>query len=156
MPDFSDYSMRGRTYRYLEDAPRYPFGYGLTYGDVSVRSAAARFTPAGVCIDACLFNDGRVSTEDVVQVYVQNEGSVHAPLHPRLCGFARVHCPAGEEVHVSLTVDPACLTVVDDEGRSVQEGTPVFYIGMGQPDALTAALTGHAALRVVPCGEAKP
>ena len=156
MPDFSDYSMRGRTYRYLEDAPRYPFGYGLTYGDVSVRSAAARFTPAGVCIDACLFNDGRVSTEDVVQVYVQNEGSVHAPLHPRLCGFARVHCPAGEEARVSLTVDPACLTVVDDEGRSVQEGAPVFYIGMGQPDALTAALTGHAALRVVPCGEAKP
>ena len=92
----------------------------------------------------------------MVQVYVQNEGSVHAPLHPRLCGFARAHCPAGEEVHVSLTVDPACLTVVDDEGRSVQEGTPVFYIGMGQPDALTAALTGHAALRVVPCGEAKP
>ena len=144
MPEFTDYSMAGRTYRYLEEAPLYPFGYGLTYGDCRV--AAARRIEGGV--EAEVVNAGARDTDEVVQVYVQNEGSAHAPRNPRLCAFARVRVPAGASVTVKLDVPTSRLMVVDDAGASVGEGAPVFWVGLGQPDARTAALTGHEAVRV--------
>ena len=144
MPEFTDYSMAGRTYRYLEDAPLYPFGYGLTYGDCRV--AAAARTETGV--EAEVANDGARDTEEVVQVYVQNEGSAHAPRNPRLCAFARVKVPAGGSVKVRLDVPADRLKVVDDDGASVDEGAPVFYVGLGQPDGRTAELTGRESVKI--------
>ena len=136
--------MKGRTYRYVEEAPLYPFGYGLTYGDCRV--AAAKRTEAGV--EAEIVNDGGMDTDEVVQVYVQNEGAAHAPRNPRLCAFARVRVPAGGSVKVALDVPAERLKVVDDAGISVDEGTPAFWVGLGQPDARTSELTGHGAIRV--------
>ena len=144
MPEFTDYAMKGRTYRYVEEAPLYPFGYGLTYGDCRV--AAAKRTEAG--IEAEIVNDGGMDTDEVVQVYVQNEGAAHAPRNPRLCAFARVRVPAGGSVKVALDIPAERLKVVDDAGISVDEGTPAFWVGLGQPDARTAELTGHGAIRV--------
>ena len=144
MPDFTDYAMRNRTYRYLEEDPLYPFGYGLTYGDCRV--AAAR--REGLRIEFEVVNDGGFDTDEVVQVYVQNEGSPHAPRNPRLCAFSRLRVPAGGAVRSALEVHPEQLLVVDDDGNRVDEGTPVFYVGLGQPDARTAQLTGHAPIRV--------
>ncbi len=144
MPEFTDYAMQGRTYRYIEEAPLYPFGYGLTYGDCRV--AAARRVEGG--IEAEVVNAGARDTDEVVQVYVQNEGAAHAPRNPRLCAFARVHVPAGASAKLRLDVPASRLRVVNDAGESVDEGTPAFWVGLGQPDARTAALTGHEALRV--------
>ena len=143
MPEFTDYSMAGRTYRYIEDKPLYPFGYGLTYGDC--RFSARR---EGNHIEAEVVNEGSIDTDEVVQVYVQNEGSVHAPRNPRLCAFRRVHVPAGQTVRMALDIPAERLKVVDDEGRLVDEGTPVFYVGFGQPDARTAELTGRESIRI--------
>ena len=147
MPDFTDYSMRGRTYRFFPGEPLYPFGYGLTYGDAYVAKAEAVQEDDVVHIHAEVANTG-ASTQDVVQVYCQNEGSIHAPLNPRLVGFQRVDCPAGEKVYLTIDVPVSALTVVDDEGERHHDGAPVFYVGMGQPDNLTQALTGHACIRV--------
>ena len=144
MPEFTDYAMKGRTYRYIEEAPLYPFGYGLTYGDCRV--AAARRIEGGV--EAEVVNAGARDTDEVVQVYVQNEGSAHAPRNPRLCAFARVRVPAGASAKVKLDIPTSRLMVVDDAGASVGEGAPVFWVGLGQPDARTAALTGHETVRV--------
>jgi len=79
---------------------------------------------------------------------VQNEGAAHAPRNPRLCAFARVRVPAGGSAVVRLDIPARRLQVVDDAGNPVDEGTPVFWVGLGQPDARTRALTGHAAVRV--------
>ena len=144
MPEFIDYAMKGRTYRYVEEPPLYPFGYGLTYGDCRV--AAAKRTASGV--EAEIANGGGMDTDEVVQVYVQNEGAAHAPRNPRLCAFARVRVPAGGSVKVKLDIPVERLKVVDDAGISVDEGTPAFWVGLGQPDARTAELTGHGTLRV--------
>ena len=144
MPEFTDYAMKGRTYRYIEEAPLYPFGYGLTYGDCRV--TAAKRTEAGV--EAEVVNDGGMDTGEVLQVYVQNEGAAHAPRNPRLCAFRRVRVPAGGSVKVRLDIPAERLKVVDDGGISVDEGAPVFWAGLGQPDARTAELTGHGAIRV--------
>ncbi|MBR0368632.1 MAG: glycoside hydrolase family 3 C-terminal domain-containing protein [Clostridia bacterium] len=144
MPEFTDYAMRNRTYRYIEEAPLYPFGYGLTYGDCAV--IEARRTAGGV--EAAVENRGAMDTDEVVQVYVQNEGSENAPRNPRLCAFKRVRVPAGQTVRVALDIPAGRLSVVDAAGRAVDEGTPVFHVGLGQPDARTAALTGHGSVRV--------
>ncbi len=147
MPDFTDYSMQGRTYRYFEHEPLYPFGYGLTYSDVSVTAASAVQKECGCCvITAEVTNHGTVDTQDVVQVYCQNEGSLNAPRNPRLAAFKRIDCPAGQTVTVRLHVNEKHLAVVDENGEHVMEGDPVFYVGMGQPDARTEYLTGHKSI----------
>jgi len=144
MPEFTDYAMRSRTYRYIEEAPLYPFGYGLTYGDCRV--ASARRVAGG--IEAEVVNEGAMDTDEVVQVYVQNEGSENAPLNPRLCAFARVRVPAGGSARVCLDIPADRLKVVNAEGERVDEGTPVFCVGLGQPDERTEALTGHGSIRL--------
>ncbi len=148
MPDFTDYAMKGRTYRFMEEEPLYPFGYGLTYGDVYVSGVSAAKTESGYAVEATVSNDGIVDTQDVVQIYCQNNGSKNAPKNPRLCAFQRVTCPAGSTIKVSLTVSEDALKVVDNDGNYITEGSPVLYVGVGQPDSRTAALTGHEALSI--------
>ena len=148
MPAFTDYSMQGRTYRFFKEEPVYPFGFGLTYGDVYVKSASVEKTADGWTVKAEIENAGKACTQDVAQVYCQNEGSENAPVNPRLCGFKRVTVPAGETVTVEIAVPECRLNVINNEGEAVMEGKPVFYVGMGQPDSRTEKLTGHAAIRV--------
>lgn len=148
MPDFSDYGMQGRTYRYFAGAPAYPFGYGLTYGDVSVQSATLHRGGDGWQATVEVYNAGGMDTQDVVQVYLQNEGSALAPRNPRLCAFQRVNCPAGRTVSVQLEIPKAQTLVVDEQGNRCAQGKPVFYFGMGQPDSQTEALTGHRCVTV--------
>ena len=144
LPAFTDYGMTNRTYRYFEKEPLYPFGYGLTYGNCSVKHAGRHLDR----IEAVVENDGVMDTDEVIQVYVQNEGSCHAPRNARLCAFQRVHIPAGKKVKVELVIPQDQLKVVDEKGKLIEEGTAVFYVGLGQPDTKTAALTGHESIRV--------
>lgn len=148
MPEFTDYSMRGRTYRYFPGKPLYPFGYGLTYGDVWVTGAKAEKTDKGVKVTVTVKNGGKVDTQDVAQIYCQNEGSQNAPLNPRLVGFARVSVPAGKETTAEIAIEDGRFLVVNDAGEKVKEGKIVLYAGVGQPDARTEELTGHKAVKL--------
>ncbi|MGN0763313.1 MAG: glycoside hydrolase family 3 C-terminal domain-containing protein, partial [Aristaeellaceae bacterium] len=148
MPAFTDYAMQGRTYRYFPGEPVYPFGYGLTYGDVAVTAAQAVREGDVIRVRATARNASGVPTDEVVQVYCQNEGSDNAPRNPRLVGFQRIHCPANASVDVEIAVPAAALRVVDENGNRVEEGQCVFFVGVGQPDSRTQALTGHASVRV--------
>ena len=143
MPEFTDYSMRGRTYRYVEEAPLYPFGYGLTYGDCRVVSAERTQRGARVRIA----NAGEADTEDVLQIYAQNEGAPLAPRNPRLCGFLRVALAAGEEKEVEIELPESRFALVDEQGKRVPGGAVALWAGCGQPAAPTRALTGHAAVQ---------
>lgn len=151
-PAFEDYSMKGRTYRYLEKEPLYPFGYGLTYGDVSVKEAAlAQNVKKGedFAVKALLENAGDRDTDEVVQVYIRAEESACAPLHPALCAFVRVNLKAGEKKEVLVSIPHTALTVVDGEGRRLVEGSRFsLYVGTSQPDERSRALTGHACVKV--------
>lgn len=143
MPAFSDYSMRGRTYRYIEDEPLYPFGYGLTYGNCRVVSAER--TKDGAYVD--IVNEGHTDTEDVVQIYVQNEGSTFAPLNPRLCAYKRIRCPAGRPQRVFLKINAEQMKVVNNAGEHVFDGRIVYWAGFGQPDRRTEVLTRNKTLQ---------
>lgn len=150
LPEFTDYSMRGRTYRYLDRAPLYPFGFGLTYGDVRVLAASAeKAQDGGLLVHANVQNIGTIATEDVVQLYIRAEDTPHATPNPILCGFARVSLGAGESGAVSFAVSPASLTVVDDAGkRFLPGGRYTLYAGTSQPDARSRALTGVSPIKV--------
>ena len=148
MPAFTDYRMVNRTYRYFEDTPLYPFGYGLSYGDVRVTGVQKEKGPDGWTLTASLTNRGSMDTDEVVQVYCENEGSKNAPLHPRLVAFRRVHVPAGEEAAVTLRVTADAALVVNEQGEKVPEGKAVFHVGLGQPDQLTRKLTGKDSVRI--------
>ena len=148
MPEFTDYAIKGRTYRYFAGTPLYPFGYGLTYGNCAVAAASARKDGEGAVVTVTVRNDGAADTDEVVQIYGQNEGSVHAPLHPRLCAFRRVRVPAGQQITLEIPVEARRLLVVDDEGQRIREGRVVLYAGLGQPDPRTQELTGHSAIRM--------
>jgi len=148
MPEFTDYSMKGRTYRYFEHAPLYPFGYGLTYGDVLVKEAKAEEADGKIVVTAKAANLGGAATQDVVQVYVRNEGSENAPINPRLCGFKRFSLGAAEEKEIQLAIDKKQLLVANEDGAFVEEGKIVLYVGVSQPDARSLALTGHACIEI--------
>ena len=143
MPAFEDYAMKGRTYRYFEEAPLYPFGYGLTYGDAAVTGATVADAGDDVCVRVAVQNAGDRDTEDVVQIYCQNIGSVNAPRNPRLCGFKRFFIAANGAAEVEIRVRKRDFLVIDAEGEAVEEGRVQLYAGLGQPDARTEALTGH-------------
>lgn len=142
MPDFTDYSMRSRTYRYYEGKPLYPFGYGLTYGDTSAVCVTADRQKAHVIVR----NDGP-ATEDVVQLYIKDNISPDAPTNPILCGFQRVHLAQGEEKEVTIPIHPNGFTVVSEDGSRIPgSGSWTLYAGFGQPDQRTEELTGKKAV----------
>lgn len=133
MPDFTDYSMNGRTYRFFEGEPLYPFGYGLTYSKVEVESASRE----GMTISAKVRNTGDFDTEDVVQVYAKNSSA-----RPRLVGFKRVSLEKGQAKEVEIQLKETDLLVIDDHGESVSGGKTEFFVGTCQPDKLSCKLTG--------------
>ena len=144
LPAFEDYSMKGRTYRYLNDEPLYPFGYGLTYGDVKVEAAELE-DPYHIRVDYS--NDSERSTDEVLQVYVELPANALAPAHPRLCGFLRIHAEAGKRGSAVVELDAHTYEVIAEDGKRVKaEEKPVFYVGTGQPDARTRELTGKECL----------
>ena len=143
MPDFTDYAMRDRTYRYYRGRPLYPFGYGLTYGRCSVETVTGDKHRAVVTV----LNDGPRDTEDVIELYLRDEGSPLAPPNPILCGFRRVFLAAGERAEFEVGIDPEALTVVGDDGvRIPGSGTWSLYAGFGGPDTRTEELTGVKAV----------
>ncbi len=143
MPDFTDYSMKNRTYRYYQGAPLYPFGFGLTYGACRVTHLEADRTSARIRVK----NEGDRGTDDVLQLYLQDTGSSLAPPNPVLCGFRRIHLEAGEETELSVPLREDAFTVVDAEGaRLPGSGKWQLYAGFGAPDAVTQKLTGTKSL----------
>ena len=155
LPAFEDYSMKGRTYRYIETEPLYPFGYGLTYGDVEVSAVSCSGSPAvnggEITLDSPdafrlhvkLTNRGQEGTGEVVQVYIRAEDAPDATPAAKLCGFARTWVPAEGEASVTVPIGAEAFTVVNEEGERLVEGkTFTVSVGLGQPDARTRALTG--------------
>mgnify|MGYP004726631491 CR=1 FL=1 len=155
MPDFDDYSMKNRTYRFVEKAPLYPFGYGLNYADtqiVEVRLISdvdyVQTKEQSVYVEVRAVNYGAVPTEDILQAYVQVEDANEVP-NPKLAVFKRVAFAPGEEKTATLEIPAKSFTVVDEEGRSVHTGLGAdIYIGFGQPDDRTRELSGKKSVRL--------
>ena len=146
MPEFTDYSMSGRTYRYYQGVPLYPFGYGLTYGKCSILDLKVKDNTAYVRVK----NEGEAETDEVIELYLHDEDSQYAPPNPVLCGFKRIRLRAKEEREFSLTIDPDAFTVVDELGARIPgSGKWKLFAGFGAPDKRTEELTGCKAVITV-------
>ena len=145
LPAFTDYTMTNRTYRYYRGTPLYPFGYGLSYAPCTVTDLRTDKTAAEVRVK----NEGAMDTEEVIELYLRDNGSPHAPPNPILCGFQRVFLAAGEEKSFTVPIDPAAFTVVDGAGERIPgSGRWTLYAGFGAPDPRTEELTGRRAVSV--------
>jgi len=153
MPDFTDYTMNNRTYRYYHGTPLYPFGYGLSYGDCLVTQVTADGKQAFVTAR----NEGTRETEEVIELYLRDEESPLAPPNPILCGFRRIRLAAGEEKRFCVGIDPSAFTVVTEAGERIPGSRSwTLYAGFGGPDPRSGELTGHPACSVPISGSQDP
>jgi len=136
LPAFTDYNMKGRTYRYYHGKPLYPFGYGLTYGDNRVVSVARAGNSDTFAV---VVENKRETVKDVLQVYIKSE-SEFAPDNPKLAAFKKVDVQAGvSELEISVPED--AFTVITDGGEKIVPGGKyTLYFGFGQPDSRSAEL----------------
>ena len=146
LPEFTDYAMANRTYRYFSGEPLYPFGYGLSY---------TSFAPEALRMDGdrvylTVRNTGTMDAETVAQVYVKPSDCPDAPTNPALAGFARSAIPAGAAREIEVKLNPDAFTVVREDGQRVAPGGEwTLWAGLHQPDALSETLTGTACLRLL-------
>jgi beta-glucosidase len=145
LPAFEDYSMKGRTYRYMTEEPLYPFGFGLSYTSFAysnIKMDKEKIKKGqSVKATATVTNNGKVSGEEVAQLYITDlKTSVETPLYA-LKGMKRVKLNPGESKEVSFEVTPGMMELVTETGDKVIEpGDFKVYISGSTPSELSAKL----------------
>jgi beta-glucosidase len=151
LPPFADYDMKGRTYRYFEGDPLYPFGHGLSYTRFAYSDLRVEPPSAGagdpVAVSVLVKNVGSRAGEEVVQLYARALGAPRPMPRQQLAGFARVPLAPGEERRVVLSLSPAqALSYYDEERKElrVEPGDYEVQVGAGSRDI---RLTGRGRVR---------
>ena len=138
LPPYEDYTMEGRTYKYMDEEPMYPFGYGLSYtnfnySDIELSEKSIRkekFLKAKVIVT----NTGNTKAEEVVQLYISDlKTSVRAPKY-QLFGIKKIELEPGSSKEVDFEITPQMMELVNLEGERVLEsGEFKVYIGGSSP-----------------------
>ncbi len=137
LPPFEDYAMKGRTYRYFEGTPLYPFGYGLSYTKFSYSNltgpAADVVAGSPAAFEVTVTNTGSTAGDEVAQLYLEFPKVPGAPLRA-LRGFQRVHLEPGASQTVHFRLRPRDLSMVTEAGEPiVAAGEYKVSVGGGQP-----------------------
>ncbi|HEY1788014.1 MAG TPA: glycoside hydrolase family 3 C-terminal domain-containing protein, partial [Verrucomicrobiae bacterium] len=140
LPDFENYSMSNRTYRYFSGKPLYAFGYGLSY--TTFKYSGAKLADATVSSDNTIHlsftlkNAGRYDGDEVAQVYFHNLHSPAAEPKLVLCGFQRVHVARGGKASVTLDIPVKQFRYWDGTKKqfTVDSGKYELLIGAASDD----------------------
>lgn len=151
LPPFESYDMKGRTYRFLEKEPLYPFGYGLSYTEFAYEIEEFPQTISvgdDLKFEISVTNTGEIDGEEVVQVYLHDrEASVTVP-NLQMVFFQRIFLKQGETKKVCATVRSRDMAVIMEDGSCVLEpGAFDVFVGGTQPDAVSERLTGKKNLQ---------
>lgn len=145
LPSFTDYGIKGRTYRYYQGKPLWGFGYGSSYttfkyGPVTLSTETPNAGDA-IAATVTVSNAGTTGGDEVVEAYVktpQADGPVHS-----LVGMQRITLAPGASKQVTLDIDPRSISSVDERGnRSILAGKYTLWLGGAQPhetDAVSKA-----------------
>lgn len=138
LPDFQDYSMKGRTYRYLTQTPLYPFGYGLSYTTFEYQPAKLSATKISkdeaVTLSFDLANTGKMDGEEVAQVYIKNPNDPEGPIKA-LKAFKRVHVKAGDTQSVAMRLEPKAFESFNDHTQTMEVRPGKYQILYGGSSA---------------------
>jgi beta-glucosidase len=151
LPDFHDYSMEGRTYKFINGEPAYPFGYGLSYTAFGYTDLllSEQKVEAGLSVGVAVTvrNTGACAGGEVVQLYLKdNDSKTRLPCW-QLVDFLHVELEPNESREVSFEIPARKMCVITDDGRAVLEpGRFTVYAGGSQPDMLSAQLMGRKPL----------
>ncbi len=150
MPDFEDYSMKGRTYRYIDGDALYPFGFGLSYTNYKYDNAKLVSADGEkITVSAEVENAGGIAGKEIVQVYAAYTDSRVATPHWQLCSLKSVPLEAGEKKEVTLDIDRYWVKAVTMDGERVDpDGKITLYIGGHQPDSVSNKLLGYSCLEI--------
>lgn len=144
LPDFTDYNMAGRTYRYMKQEALYPFGYGLSYTNFEISNVEANQTDIkmdGIDIRAIIKNVGSMQGVETVQAYVKvcEENTPNAQLK----GIKKVELKPGEEKEIVIHLPVEAFGLYDEDGKfRIKQGKVCVYIGGQAPDSRSEQLTG--------------
>ena len=123
LPDFENYDMKGRTYRYMTETPLYPFGYGLSYTTFDISkgrlSKNVISTNQTVTFKANVKNTGKCEGTEVVQVYVRKVGDKEGPVKT-LRAFRSIPLKAGKSSVVSIDLSPRTFEFFDPETNTMR------------------------------------
>jgi beta-glucosidase len=151
LPDFEEYNMKNRTYRYFTGRPLYGFGYGLSYSTFEysgMKLSNPQLQAGGpLDVEVDVKNTGKRDGDEVVELYITFPKVAGAPLKA-LRGFKRIQVKAGEQQHVRLTLGPRDLSYVNEEGdRLVGAGDYLITVGGGQPESGAAHADTHLTIQ---------
>ena len=123
LPDFQDYSMKGRTYRYMTQTPLYPFGYGLSYTTFDYKNAKLSkdkiASNESVTLSFDIANTGKMDGDEVAQIYIKNPNDPAGPLKA-MKAFKRVNVKAGSEQPVSIQLEPKAFQSFNDNTQTME------------------------------------
>jgi len=145
LPAYDDYSMEGRTYKYMNEEPMYPFGFGLSYTQFEYSDATLDKTELSaeesVSLEVTVKNTGKVKSDEVVQVYISDlEASVRVP-NSQLINTRRVTLEPGASEKVTFEIKPESFQVVQEDGSKIIEpGKFRLYVGGSSPMKRSEAL----------------
>lgn len=147
LPPFDDYSMAKRTYRYIDTEPLYPFGFGLTYGDVVLDNLVVETKRNSLSVTLSVTNHATRPIEEVIQIYGKTD-SIFEVKNVKLIGFKRVALAARDSVTVTVIVPIDHLSVVDNDGIRRLDGTKAeIFVHTASPSTVTERLTGQRPLK---------
>lgn len=152
LPDFRDYSMKNRTYRYMQNEALYPFGFGLSYTRFEYTELKADKYEIGtgesIQFSVRVENVGDREGIETAQLYLKDvEASVEVPLW-QLRGVRKVALRPGESKEIRFALTPRQMALIDNDGRCILEpGRFEVYVGGSQPGARSLKLTGSEVLK---------
>ncbi len=150
LPDFENYNMKGRTYRYIDGDALYPFGFGLSYTKYAYENANLVYADSEkITVSVNVSNTGNADGRETVQAYAAYTDSRVATPHWQLCAVKPVVLKKGEKAEVTLDIDRYWVKAVDTEGKRVEpDGKITIFIGGHQPDNVSTNLLGYPCLEI--------
>ncbi len=143
IPEYEDYNMKGRTYKYIEKTPDYPFGYGLSFADFSYDKLSVKeVNKDTVKINITVTNTSNMQSSEVTQVYFTDNKDVKGKPHFKLCEFAKNEFKGKQSKELSFEIQRQHLTYFDDNGELITSNDITIFCGGSQPDSHSEKLTG--------------
>ena len=150
LPEFTDYSMKDRTYRFMKNEALYPFGYGLSYTDFIFSDLSCNrkeVTGEGIDVSVKVKNEGKLAGRETIQVYIKAK-DLDSP-NAQLKAFQKVELNPKEEKTITLHLPIEAFSLFDENGKQkVQNGGYTMYVGGSQPDQRSIELTGKKPLEI--------